>query len=88
MAANVTPSPSLARDRTYIPRVPLLRLTTDEAHELKLALEVRLHALRVELTSTDTLDYRALLRDRLDRLESISARLDEDGESADRPHDS
>ena len=68
--------------------MPLLRLTTDEAHDLKVALEVRLHELRVELTSTDTLDYRALLRDRLDRLEAISARLEDDGERADRPHDS
>ena len=68
--------------------MPLLQLTTDEARDLKVALEVRLHELRVELTSTDTLDYRALLRDRLDRLEAISAHLDDDGESADRPHDS
>jgi hypothetical protein len=53
-----------------------LSLTEDEARELKLALDVRLHSLRVELTFTDLHDYRAFLRARLDRLETIAARLD------------
>ena len=56
--------------------MPLLSLTDEEARELKLALDVRLHSLRVELTFTDMHDYRAFLRGRLDRLEAIAARLD------------
>jgi hypothetical protein len=56
--------------------VPSLSLTDEEARELKLALDVRLHSLRVELTFTDLHDYRAFLRGRLDRLEAIAARLD------------
>jgi hypothetical protein len=54
----------------------MLSLTDDEARELRLALDVRLHSLRVELTFTDLHDYRAFLRGRLDRLETIAARLD------------
>lgn len=56
--------------------MPSLSLTDEEARELKLALDVRLHSLRVELTFTDLHDYRAFLRGRLDRLEAIAARLD------------
>ena len=56
--------------------MPTLSLTEEEARELKLALDVRLHSLRVELTFTDLHDYRAFLRGRLDRLEAIAARLD------------
>jgi hypothetical protein len=56
--------------------VPVLSLTPEEARELKLALDVRLHSLRVELTFTDIREYRAFLRNRLDRLEAIAARLD------------
>jgi hypothetical protein len=53
-----------------------LSLTPEEARDLKLALDVRLHSLRVELTFTDTYEYRSFLRNRLDRLEAIAARLD------------
>ena len=62
----------------------VLSLTPEEARELKLALDVRLHSLRVELTFTDTHEYRVFLRDRLDRLEAIAARLDAET-GADRP---
>lgn len=55
--------------------MPDLRLSPEEAHDLKLALDVRLHALRVELTATDSHDYRRLVRELLDRLEVIAARL-------------
>ena len=60
--------------------MPVLSLTNEEARELKLALEVRLHALRVELAWTDTKAYRALVRERLDELEAIAARLEPDAE--------
>jgi hypothetical protein len=59
-----------------------LSLTTQEARDLKLALEVRLHALRVELAWTDRKDYRAFVRERLDELESIAARLEPDADQA------
>ncbi|HVU50531.1 MAG TPA: hypothetical protein VHL80_07575 [Polyangia bacterium] len=62
--------------------MPLLSLDDEEARELKLALDVRLHSLRVELTFTDLHDYRAFLRGRLDRLESIAARLEAAGQRA------
>jgi hypothetical protein len=58
--------------------MPLLYLTPDEARDLKLALEVRVQALGIELGGTDTRDYRAILRARLGRLEAILARLDDD----------
>jgi hypothetical protein len=63
--------------------VPDLRLTADEAQDLKLALDVRLHALRVELSSTDSHDYRRLVRERLDRLEAIATRLEAFGGAGD-----
>ena len=62
-----------------------MSLTVEEARELKLALDVRLHSLRVELTFTDLHDYRALVRGRLDRLEAIAARLDAATERGDQP---
>jgi hypothetical protein len=62
-----------------------LSLTPDEARELKLALDVRLHSLRVELTFTDLHDYRIFVRNRLDRLEAIAARLEAAGERAGQP---
>jgi hypothetical protein len=58
--------------------MPLLRLTLDEARDLKLALEVRVQALGIELGGTDTREYRAILSSRLERLEAILARIDED----------
>jgi hypothetical protein len=62
-----------------------LRLTRDEARDLKLAVDVRLHGLRVELNCTETKAWRAILRDRLDRLEAIVARLDADTDGAELP---
>jgi hypothetical protein len=58
--------------------MPLLQLTPDEARDLKLALEVRVQALGIELGGTDTREYRAILGARLARLEAILARIDED----------
>jgi hypothetical protein len=62
--------------------VPLLSLTDEEARELKLALDVRLHSLRVELTFTDLHEYRTFVRSRLDHLEAIAARLEAASERA------
>ena len=56
--------------------MPLLPLTIDEARDLKLSLDVRIQALRIELRGTETRDYRAILRTRMARLEAILARLD------------
>jgi hypothetical protein len=57
--------------------MPLLPLTPDEARDLKLALEVRVQALGIELGGTETREYRAILSARLARLEAILARLDD-----------
>jgi hypothetical protein len=56
-----------------------LSLTPEDADELKLALEVRLHSLRFELTATDHKEYRNFLRHRIERLESLSERLTAEG---------
>jgi hypothetical protein len=52
-----------------------LDLTDDEARELSSALEAQLHGLRFELSAADNRDYKHELRDRLERLERIAARL-------------
>lgn len=57
--------------------MPLLPLTPEEARDLKLALEVRVQALGIELVGTDTREYRAILSARLARLEAILARIDD-----------
>jgi hypothetical protein len=67
--------------------VPVLRISAEEARDLKLALEVQLHGLRVELAATDHKDYRAMVRSRLERLEAIAARIDSEIEAAARAPD-
>jgi len=52
-----------------------LELTTNEARELALALQLQTRELRVELANTDARDYRSALRQRLSVLEPLSARL-------------
>jgi len=53
----------------------LLDLTDDEARELRIALDAQLHGLRVEYVAAETRGFKARLRQTLDHLESISARL-------------
>lgn len=52
-----------------------LDLTDDEARELGDALTAQLHSLRFELTAADARQFKHDLRERLDRLEQIAARL-------------
>jgi len=53
----------------------LLDLSDDEARELRIALDSQLHGLRVEYVAAETRGFKARLRQTLDHLESISARL-------------
>jgi hypothetical protein len=55
--------------------MPELNLTPDELRELKQALDDHLHSLRVELASADLREFKAELRQRIDRLEAITARV-------------
>ncbi|HXU05308.1 MAG TPA: hypothetical protein VN903_30320 [Polyangia bacterium] len=52
-----------------------LDLTDDEARELTDALTAQLHALRFELSGADVREAKHELRERLDRLEQVAARL-------------
>ena len=52
-----------------------LDLERGEARELEVALEAQLYELRVELARAALRDYKAELRGRLERLESVAARL-------------
>jgi hypothetical protein len=52
-----------------------LDLSDDEARELDAALTAQLHILRAELSKADIRHYKHDLRDRLDRLEQVAARL-------------
>jgi len=52
-----------------------LDLTDDEARELSDALTAQLHSLRFELSAADSRQFKHDLRERLDRLEQIAARL-------------
>jgi hypothetical protein len=54
-----------------------LDLDNEEAQELRSALSVHLIELRAELAVADAREYRAQLRDQLDRLERIAARLEQ-----------
>jgi (p)ppGpp synthase/HD superfamily hydrolase len=53
----------------------LLELSDEEARALRVALEEHLHTLRTELASTETRQFKALLRHTLDVLEPVAARL-------------
>lgn len=52
-----------------------LDLTDDEARELGDALTAQLHSLRYELNAADARQFKHDLRERLNRLEQIAARL-------------
>jgi hypothetical protein len=52
-----------------------LELSDDEARALGDALEAQLHSMRFELSAADIRDFKHDLRDRLERLERIAARL-------------
>lgn len=56
--------------------MPELKLTTDELPELKQALDNYLHSLRVELARADIREFKDQLRQRIERLEAIDARLE------------
>jgi hypothetical protein len=53
----------------------LLELSDDEARDLGTALTEQLHILRAELSAADIRRFKHDLRERLDRLERIAARL-------------
>jgi len=52
-----------------------LDLSDEEAGELAAALEAQLHGLRFELSAADIREFKDDLRDRLEDLERIAARL-------------
>jgi hypothetical protein len=54
-----------------------LDLDDEEVQELKSALSVHLIELRAELAIADAREYKAGLRQQLDRLERIAARLEQ-----------
>jgi hypothetical protein len=62
-----------------------LDLTDEEARELGSALDAQLHGLRVELSAADIREYKHELRERLDLLERIAARLAREAEQAPAP---
>jgi hypothetical protein len=62
-----------------------LYLSDDEARELGSALEAQLHGLRFELSAADRREYKHELRERLDLLERIAARLASEAEPVPAP---
>jgi hypothetical protein len=52
-----------------------LELTDEEARELSSALTATLHGLRIELSAAEVRQFKHDLRERLDRLEQVQARL-------------
>jgi hypothetical protein len=52
-----------------------LELSDDEARELDSALTAHLHVLRAELSRADSREFKQELRERLDLLEEVAARL-------------
>ena len=59
----------------------LLELSEDEARDLGTALTEQLHILRAELSAADIRRFKHDLRERLDRLERIAARLQHEAAS-------
>jgi len=62
-----------------------LDLSDDEARDLGTALTAQLHVLRAELTAAEIRQFKHDLRERLERLERIAARLENEagpGEAA------
>jgi hypothetical protein len=53
-----------------------LQLSDVEARDLRTSLSIRLVGMREELVHTDNREYRDDLRENLDRLEGVLARLD------------
>jgi hypothetical protein len=53
-----------------------LEFTDDEVRELTLALEEQRHGLMIELTSADVRDFKDRLRAQLQKVETLSARLE------------
>lgn len=65
-----------------------LDLSDDEASDLGTALTAQLHVLRAELNAAEIRQFKHDLRERLDRLERIAARLErEAGTDAARTSD-
>ena len=62
-----------------------LDLSEEEARELAEALAAQLHSLRFELSAADIRHFKDELRDRLEDLERIAARLDRASEAAALP---
>ena len=53
-----------------------LEFTDDELRELTLALEEQRHGLMIELTSTDSWEFKGRLRAQLEKVETLEARLE------------
>lgn len=60
-----------------------LELSDDEARELDTALTAQRHVLSAELNKADIRQYKHDLRERLDRLDLIAARLKQEAEPDD-----
>jgi hypothetical protein len=58
-----------------------LEFTDDELRELTLALEEQRHGLMIELTSADAREFKERLRARLEKVETLAARLESFGAS-------
>ena len=52
-----------------------LELSDDEVRELGRALEAQLHSMHFELSAADIREFKHELRERLERLERVAARL-------------
>jgi hypothetical protein len=52
-----------------------LELSDEEVRELGRALEAQLHSMRFELSAADIREFKHELRERLERLEGVAARL-------------
>ena len=57
----------------------LLELSDEEARALRVALEEHLHVVRTEFASTETRHFKERLRNTLDVLERVAARLETHG---------
>jgi hypothetical protein len=53
-----------------------LEFTDDELRELTLALEEQRHGLMIELTNTDAREFKDRLREQLEKVETLAARLE------------
>lgn len=70
----------------YVEGMVRLELSDEDASELSEVLTAQLHSLRFELTAADARKFRHDLRERLNRLEKIAARLaGEIGDAGEQP---